>query len=133
MAIKFNLNPLEATKIPPYLWRTTTYNNSDLVELYINLRKSQKRWGVVAKVLGKMGAPIKTHAMMYTAVLQAVLLYGSKIWMVTYAMVTVLEGFYHRISGRVVGMTASKGESGEWEWASVNVSLDTTGIFPKHE
>ena len=84
-------------------------------------------------MLGKMGAPIKTHAMMYKAVLQAVLLYGSKIWMVTYAMVTVLEGFYHRISGRVVGMTESKGESGEWEWASVNVSLDTTGIFPKHE
>ena len=33
---------------------------------------------------------------MYKAVVQSVLSYGSKIWMVTGEMLKVLEGFHHR-------------------------------------
>ena len=46
--------------------------------------------------------------MMYKAVVQAVLLYGIESWVVIYAMMVVLEGFHHRVSRQVMGMTESK-------------------------
>ena len=108
MKIKVNIKPLEANIELPYLGRTITYNNSDWEALYINLRKSQRRWGVVEKVLGKMGEPIKLRAIMYKALFQEMLLYGSESWVVTDAMMTVLEGFHHRIARRIAGMTERK-------------------------
>ena len=64
------------------------------------------------KVMGKTGAPIKYHMMMYNMVVQAVLLYGSEIWVVTDVMMVVMEGFHYRISIPIVVMTARKGNGG---------------------
>ena len=72
---------------------------------------------MLAKVLGKMGAPIKSREMMNKEVVQAVSLYVRKIWVVPDAMITVLEGFNHMISRQIAGMTSRKGDSWEWEWA----------------
>ena len=83
MATRVNLNPLKATTALTYLKQMSTYNNNDWAALYINLSKAQRRWGVLAKVLGKMESPIKARAMMYKATVQAVLLYDSEIWVVT--------------------------------------------------
>ena len=55
MAIRANLNPLEENKVFPYLRLTIAYNNCDWAALYSNLRKVQRRWEMVAKVLGKTG------------------------------------------------------------------------------
>ena len=49
-------------------------------------------------MLVKTGAHIKAQAMIYKAVYQVVLLYGSKIWVVKDAMMVVLDGFHHRIT-----------------------------------
>ena len=68
MAIRVNLNPIEATTSLPYLGGKCTYNNSDWAALYSNLRKAQRRWEVLAKVLGKTEAPIKYLSMMYKVV-----------------------------------------------------------------
>ena len=66
---------------------------------------------------------------MFKAVVQAVLLYGSKIRVVTDAMMTVLEGFHRSIEIQIVGMTVRRGGGREWEWDSVDVALDMTGIW----
>ena len=34
------------------------------------MRKANSKWGIVAKVLGKTGAPIKAQATIYKAVVQ---------------------------------------------------------------
>ena len=57
---------------------------------------------------------IKAREMVYKEVVQVVLLYGRKIWVVTDAMMTVLEGFNHRFVRRTMGMTVKKGYSREW-------------------
>ena len=85
------------------------------------------------KFMGKTGAPIKSHTMIYKAVVQVMLLYGSKNWVVMDAMVTVIEGFHNRIARRIAGMTASKGNRGEYEWASVDASLESTSLCPIRE
>ena len=90
LAIRVSLNHLEATTTFPYLGRMVTYNNSDWVNLYINLRKSQSRLGMVVKVMGTTGAPIKAWEMMYKVVVQALLLYVSEIWVGIDTMMAVL-------------------------------------------
>ena len=70
---------------------------------------------MVAKVLGKLGIPIKSREMMYKAVVQTVLLYERKIWVVTDAMMMVLEEFCHRIARHITGIIERKGNCGEWE------------------
>ena len=109
MTTKVNLNPLEATTYFPYLGHKITYNNSDWVALYSNLRKDKRRWGVVATVLGKKEERIKLRAMMYKVVVHMVLLYGREIWVVTDAMMMVLQGFHHRIDRWIAGVISRKG------------------------
>ena len=72
---------------------------------------SEKMWGG-GNVLAKTGAPIKACEMIYKVVVQVVLLYGRKIWVVKDAIMTLLEGFHHRILRRIVGMSARKSDRG---------------------
>ena len=58
---------------------------------------------------------VQAHVMYYRAVLQTVLLYGSKSWMVTGVMLNFLEGFYHQAAWRISGITAQHTEDGEWD------------------
>ena len=87
----------------------------------------------MSKVTGNTGVPIKACDMMYKAVFQLVLLYGREIWVVTDSMMMVLEVFYHKIARRIAEMTVGKGDGGEWEWVSVDASLEDTGIFTIRE
>ena len=64
---------------------------------------------------------------MYKSVVQVVLLYGRKIWMVTDTIMVVIEVFHHRTTRRIEGMTARKGNGGEWEWDLVDVLFEVTG------
>ena len=61
---------------------------------------------MVAKVLGKTGAPIKVQEMMYKEELHVVLLYKIKILVMKDKKVTVIEGFHHKIDRNIVGTTA---------------------------
>ena len=74
-----------------YLGKTVTLNNNDWEALYINLKKTKRIWGVVAKVLVKMGEPIKAREMVNKVVVQAPILYVSEIWVMMDVMMTVLE------------------------------------------
>ena len=67
---------------------------------------------MLEKVFGKMGDPIKDQMIIYKAVVQVVLLYGSEILMIMDTMVTVLEVFHHSITRRIAGMIAQRGDSG---------------------
>ena len=53
--------------------------------------------------------------------------------MVTDSMMTVLDIFHHIIARRIVGVTARKGDGGEWGWDPLHEALDTMGIFPISE
>ena len=61
---------------------------------------------MVVKVLVKTGAVVRARVMMYRAVFQMVLIYGSESWVVTDVMLKVLEGFHHRVARCIEGMSA---------------------------
>ena len=56
------------------------------------MRKSQRQWGVVVKVLVKTVVMFQAQVMMYKAVVHTVLLYGSGSWVVTDVILGCLRG-----------------------------------------
>ena len=63
--------------------------------MYQNLRKAQRRWGMITRAMAKTGATVRDQGMIYKAVDQSLLLYGSESWVVTGEMLKVSEGSYH--------------------------------------
>ena len=56
------------------------------------------------------------------------LLYGIHSWVVTGEMIKVIEGFHHRVSRRIPGMTEKSMTGREWEWPPVAEVLETSGL-----
>ena len=71
------------------------------------------RWGMVSVVPMKAGTIVWAREMLYKAVMQAVLIYGSERWVLTESTMKVLEGFHQTIYHRIVGKMARHiGEEG---------------------
>ena len=68
--------------------------------------------------------------MMYKAFNWSVLLYGSDSWVVTGEMLNFLEGFHQWAARRITGMTAARGEAGEWGYSTVVEALEAAGLHP---
>ena len=68
---------------------------------------------MIAGLLYKTGAAVRSHGMMNNSVSQSVLLYGSESLVVAGEMLKVLEGFHHRAASQITGMTATHGTGGE--------------------
>ena len=51
VVLNVNMNPLDSTEAFAYPGRKVTYNNTNWLALYANLRKMQKLWGVVEKYI----------------------------------------------------------------------------------
>ena len=62
-----------------------------------NLRRAQKKWAWLTRLLGREVADAWTPGMFYNAVLQPVLLYGSEIWVMLPRIGRTLVGFHHRV------------------------------------
>ena len=80
------------------------FNNSDWGAMYGNLRKAQRWWCMATKVMTNTVATVQTWVMIYKAVVQMVLLYGSKSWVVIEAMLKVMEVLHHRVDHRMAGI-----------------------------
>ena len=84
---------------------------------------------MVGKLLLKTGETLQAGGMLYKSMLRLVLLYGSGSCVVMGAMLKVLEGFHHRLSRRILGMTAQCTMVGELQWPLVAEALDTSGLL----
>ena len=45
-------------------------------------------------------------------------------------MLKVLEGFHHQAARRIIGMKATHGVGGEWEYPPVAAALEAAGKYP---
>ena len=92
---QINANTLPPSEEFPYLGWRIEYNNSDWVAVYLNLRKAQRRWGIIVRFLERTGAMVQARGEMYKAVAQSVLLYRSESWVVNGEILKVLMSFHH--------------------------------------
>ena len=90
MFIIMKAEPLEPAAAFPYLGHTVTYNNNDWAALYQNFRKVRRRWGAVANMVTNMVAMVRAQGMLYKLSVQMVLIYGSKIWVLSGGVLKVL-------------------------------------------
>jgi hypothetical protein len=69
--------------------------------------------------------------MFYKAVVQSVLLYGSKIWNLTQAVLALLEGFHIPATyGMARVHKPCKGLFGKWVYPSTKDVLKECGLYP---
>ena len=69
---------------------------------------------MVVNVLTRAGAMSQAQVVLYKAVAQAVILYGSEIWVVIGAMLKVLEGFHHRVARQIARKTYRRTVDVDW-------------------
>ena len=73
---------------------------------------------------------MRSRGMIYKAVDQAVLLYVSESWVVTGAMLKLLEGFHQWAARRITWTTETREAGGEWEYTLVVAALESAGPHP---
>ena len=85
---------------------------------------------MIVRVLAKTGGTVQDRGMMYKAVAQSVLMYGSESWGVVGEMLKVLERFNHRVARRITWMTEINGSVMEWEYPPVVAALESARLYP---
>ena len=75
--------PLVHVSYFKYLGRILSELDDDFTDVVCNFRPARKKWVCLTWVLGIEGADARTTGMFYIAVVQVVLLYVSKTWVVS--------------------------------------------------
>ena len=91
-----------------YLGRVLLYDDSDTPAICHNLKRARAVWGRISVVIAKEFVPPPVAGMFYQAVVAAVLLYGSKTWVIPAHDVRVLNGFHVEAARRLTGMRPKK-------------------------
>ena len=87
-----------------YLVRTLLSSENDWPEVQRKLRREKGKWGRLEKILGWKEADRRTAGRFYVAVVQAVLLFGSKTWVLTPRLEKAIEVFHQRETHQMAGM-----------------------------
>ena len=88
--------PIESVSTFCYLDQVLAANNDDLLAIQSNIRKACQHWGQVSHLLARNGASTHIMGYFYNAVVQAVLLYGAKTWVLSQHMCQLLDSFHHQ-------------------------------------
>jgi hypothetical protein len=88
--------PLEKVDLFWYLGRILAQDNDDVLAVRSQIKKAQVIWVRVGQVLQVDNTPPKVSAKFYKAVMQSVLLYGSKMWNLLMTTLARLEGLHIR-------------------------------------
>ncbi len=85
---------LEKVDLFRYLRQILAQDNDDVRAVRQQIKKARGIWARVGQVLTADNTPPKVSAKFYKAVMQSVLLYGSKTWNLTTTALARLEGFH---------------------------------------
>ena len=76
-------------------------HDDDAQAIHAQLVKAHNCWARVGRVLRGENATSKVCGVFYRAIVQSVLLFGSKSWTVNLVHLARLEGFYVRVAWRM--------------------------------
>ena len=93
-----------------------------------NLKKAQKSWGRLRRILGREGATARISGDFFEGVVQQVLLFGAETWIVTPRMERALSGFLHGAARRLIGRQARRGRTGKWHYLSLEGAMREVGL-----
>jgi hypothetical protein len=85
---------LEWVEVFKYLGRLLAQDDDDIQAICAQLWKARATWAQVGQVLRSKNASPHVAVTFYKAVAQAILLYGSETWVLSWMALVHLEGFY---------------------------------------
>jgi hypothetical protein len=88
---------LEKTKAYRYLGRLLLQDDNDIQAMQSQLCNVRGTWARVYQMFHRENAPPRTRVKFYKAIVQSVLLYRSKTWVLSKAVMARLEGFHIRV------------------------------------
>ena len=87
-----------------YMGRKLDQTDYDWPVVRRNVKRAQRVWGMLGKLLRREGADPKVAEMFYRAVTHPVLLFGSETWLISAVMERTVEGnntkFLRQITGK---------------------------------
>ncbi len=101
---QFSVNgeALERVEVFKYLGRLLAQDDDDIQAIRVQLQKARGTWARVGQVLRAENVPPWVAARFYKAVVHAVLLYVSEMWvLLTAALASLVEGFHIRAAYRM--------------------------------
>ena len=120
--------PLMAFYSFRYLGRTLSSSNDDWLEMEGNLRRARGKWGRLEKILGREGEDMRTVGRFYVEVVQEVILFGYKTWVLKPWLEKFIKGFQHRVVWRMAGMCPKRQRNGTWVYPSIGAALEMVGL-----
>ena len=124
--LRINGEAIEPINALHYLGHTITYNNSDWEAVYRNLQKAWRYQGMISKMLTKTVATVQSLGMLYKAVSHTLILFWGESWVVTVAMLKLLEKFHHGFY--IAGITAQRAEDRYLEYPVVADEMEAAGL-----
>jgi hypothetical protein len=98
------------------------------------LTKAQVTWGRIGKVIRrKTDANPNVVATFYKAIIQSILLYGSKSWTINTTILNELDSFHKRYTRYIVGQHIKMLEDGSWSYPSTKDTLEAAGLLTIQE
>ena len=95
--------PLALVASLKYLRRVLLMGDNALPAEVSNLRKSQRKWARLTRVLIREGVYARTLVHIYLALVQLVMIYGSETWVMSPRIGIFLGGFNHRVVRSLTG------------------------------
>ena len=96
-------DPLSHSTSFKYLRRVLAAEEYNLLEVVCNLRCARQKWAWLTLILSSEGVDAHTLGNICLAVVQSILLYGSKTWDLMPRMKRALRGFHRRVAHRLTG------------------------------
>ena len=106
--------PVKTVTSFKYLGRVLTAAYDNLPTLMGNLRKVRNSWVRLTRIMGREGASPRVSGMFFKAVVHAVLLFGSDMWVLNPPMGRALGRFQHGVARRIKGKHPKIQEEGGW-------------------
>ena len=93
-----------------------------------NLKKARKSWARLTRILGREGANHRVSGMLFKAMVKAVLLFRSEMWVLTPRMGWALGRFQHGVARRITWRHPRRQDEGGWEYPPLAAAMEESGF-----
>ena len=119
---------LERVEVFKYLGQMLAYDDNDTQAMQSNLKKSQRCWARIWRVLRAENATPQVSGVFYKVTMMAVLLIGSETWSLAPSSLKSLEGFQIRAAWHVAGKGPWLNQDRSWTYPDMDVVMKEVGL-----
>ena len=113
-----------------YLGWPLDRSDNDWPVVLRNIRKARLVWDCLGKIMRREGEETDASEKFYHVVIQAVLLFGAKTWVLSPPMAQSLEGVHVGLLRQVKNLKAKSMEEGLWQKVAADRVLQGAGTQP---